>query len=249
MQKNKLKVSIQIIGALFLIAINLIEFIRPATNWPNTIATVNQDQTEIYFSDDIWSKFGSFGAQFAFFTNWTNWLFIGTIIYGWIFQKYINSYWKNALSTYLLITTIIFFMILSPFLKWGKSMWVDYIWIHEHFLVSIAWFIYILTTPTVRIKSWKKSVWITLSVPLVYFFFTLGIYINSNFTIAIYPFLNFANIFNLNLSIFNSILLSIIVIFIIICGFLTTNFLFLEINHHQTIRHHALSHHQKVDKK
>lgn len=237
MLKIKFIWCLQVVATLFFITINLIEFIRPFTKWPEIVIEMNEHQKEIYLSINIWSKFGLFGGQFVFFTNWVNWLFIGTIIYGWFFGKKINEYWKNAISTYLSITTIIFFTVLAPFITWRQSAWIDYIWIHEHLIVSLSWFTYILFNKTKRIPSWKKSVIVTLLMPIIYFIFTTIIYFVYDFTIAIYPFLNFANFCSLNFPLSISILISIIAITIIISGFIATNFLFFEINYHQTTKH------------
>ncbi len=238
MLKIKFIWCLQVSATLFFITINVIEFIRPFTMWPEAVVEMNENQKEIYLSMDIWSKFGLFGGQFVFFTNWTNWLFLGTIIYGWFLGKKVNEYWKNAISTYLLITTIVFFTVLAPFISWGKSAWIDYIWIHEHLIVSLSWFLYIMTSKTKRIHSWSKSVLITVSIPIIYFIFTIIIYFIYDFTIAIYPFLNFANFCSLNFSLPLSITITIIAITIIALGFIATNFLFFEINYHQTTRHY-----------
>lgn len=237
MLKTKLFWCLQVAAFVFFATINLIEFIRPFTNWPSIVVTMNEDQNDLFLSMNIWLKFGLFGGQFALFTNWINWLFIGTIFYGWFLGKKINKYWKNAMSTYLLITTIIFFTVLAPFVSWGQSAWIDYVWIHEHLIVSLSWFFYIASNKTKRIHSHVKSIFITLSVPITYFIFTTIIYFIYDCTIAIYPFLNFANFCSLNLSLSLSIIITIIAITIITCGFLATNFLFYEINYHQTTRH------------
>lgn len=236
MQKKKINRLLKITVVLFFLMINLIELFRPLTSWPEPVYTLEGVEDDLLISSNIWAKFGIFGGQFAFFTNWVNWLFIATIIYGWMFGKYLNPYWKNALSVYLLITTIIFFTILSPFLLWGESIWLDFIWIHEHFLVTCSWLIYIFSSNTIRIKSWVKSIWITLSLPIIYFIFTLGIYIGYNFQIAVYPFLNYGNLFSLNWPLWQSAIISVILLIVIILGFVTTNYLFYEINYYNTFK-------------
>lgn len=53
MQKKKIKIYVQVVVALFFVTINIIEFIRPITNWPVPVEIIDDIQNEMIASMNI----------------------------------------------------------------------------------------------------------------------------------------------------------------------------------------------------
>lgn len=197
--RNQLKVII----ALGLLAILIIETIRGLTGFP-TPTVGPQEQEGVQSPIEAW---GAFAGQFAYFTVWTNILFVLTILFSWVFRIKINPYWRNAIATYLMIMLVVFFALIAPQIKWDKHWWITFILFWQHLGVVIIGLWWFFTTKTETKTKLGRSMLLTATIPAMYLGFAIAIYIA--FKIVPYNFLNFKNSLNLNLPLFASISLAI----------------------------------------
>lgn len=216
------RIPLQVIVALGLLAILVIEIIRPFTEWPSNIMGPFDEKGTPYA---IWAPFA---AQFAYFTVWTNVLFVFTLMVAWIFRSKVNPYWKNAIATYLMVMFVVFCLIIAPYANWGRSSWLTFMLLWQHLGVvgvGLWWF---FTTKTDTKTNLGQSTLITLIVPFLYIIFAVIIYFSLD--VAPYNFLNFRNAFNANLPLAWSVILSIAVIIAITLIVIGFNWLFVSIN-------------------
>ncbi len=238
---NVVKIPFQVIVALGLLAILIIEIIRPYTNIPEAPFGPVETAGSVY---QVWNNFA---AQFAYFTTWTNIIIVLTILASWVFRIKIKAYLKNAVATYSMIMLLVFFTIIAPYTNWSRNWWLTTMLIWQHLgivAISLLWF---FTTKTKQKTKLGQSTIITLTVPIIYIIFTTIIYIVLN--VAPYNFLNFKNAFNAGFSLPISITLSVVVIIVI--GLLTFgfNWLFVIANNNKKTMNVALKKNKKTSHK
>ncbi|WP_127942950.1 hypothetical protein [Mycoplasma sp. ATU-Cv-703] len=214
--------TIHALVALALVAIRIIETFRSVTHWPHVSLDLTSDEIDALQSLNVRDIFGAFGSQFVYFTIITNFIFVVTLALSWIGHVKINSYWKTAVMVYLSVTGIVFFLFIAPMVKWGQSAYFDFTLIHEHLivvLVGIWWFAVTPgATPNLKLE-WRKSLTVTMVIPLFYMAFTIGLYAATQGNVAVYAFLNFLNVFNLKLPVAYSLLISITLALVTILSF------------------------------
>lgn len=226
----KIKKTIQVMICLFIIIMQLITTLSPITKFPSTHIVVTMEDFNMLKAINMWLILGAFGGQFGFFTTWINILAIIMISYAWIFNKKVNVYFKNALIVYLVVIFCGFFCFISPFLKWGQNLWIDYIFVHQHFIIFIIGLWWYFSTPTNQLVNVWKSIKITITLPIIYFIFIFIIYLLSHCSIIPYTFLYFQNVLLLNLQLPYSIVLTIFFLFLIVIFHITINYCFVVIN-------------------
>ncbi len=216
--RNQLKAII----ALGVLAILIIETIRAITDFPTPVVP-HEGQDGIKSPMQAW---GNMVGQFAYFTIWTNILFVLTLVLSWVFRIKINPYWKNAIATYLMVMLIVFFTLIIPYMNWKSNWWIIFILMWEHLGVVIIGLWWFFTTKTETKTKLGSSMLLTATIPAIYLGFALTLYFV--FQIAPYNFLNFKNSLNLNLPFYASVIVSISIIIVI--GLITILFSWLFTN-------------------
>ncbi len=193
------------------------------TGWPRQTIIITPDQDKILQSISIHNYLGDWSV-FAYFTMLSNCVAVVSIVLCWIFNIKMKAQYRNAAFIYMLVTAIIFWIAIAPIMPWGSSSYFDFIYVYEHLLAvmltGLWWFSY--KPETIGFKQGIKAV---LWLPGLYLAFSIIFYISINGKVAIYPFLNFANMFNLNLPIFGSIVLAIVIITLVISLFVALSWL------------------------
>lgn len=224
---TKIRIPFQIVISLTVLAILIIELIRPFTNFPTGGFGPKNPQGTPF---EIWSPFA---ADFAYFTIWTNIIIVFTLFVAWVMRAKVNPYWRNAVATYAMVILVVFFTLIIPYMDWTASWWLITIRIWQHLgivLIALWWF---FSTKTETKTHLGQSTLITLMIPLGYFIFTTIIYFILN--VAPYNFLDFKNAFKANLALPLSIAMSSLTIVVILLLFIGFNWLFVMANNHKAL--------------
>ena len=219
LSNNKFKYFLSCSVAIIMISILTLEMQRHWTGVPSYTFYIKEGSVQ-----DNLAKGTNIGdhlhewSTFAYFTSWSNFVFVIPFAIIVFLNIKIKAKYKMMFTTYLTITFVIFWTSLAPFLPWGQSSYFDFISIYEHcipFLICLVW---TFANGRKAIKKEKSSYLQMMIIPIVYLIFITVFSIAIRFDVAVYPFLNFKNWFELNLSIGVSTLLSIISV--IVCAFI-----------------------------
>lgn len=214
MNKTKILRIVLIIFSFILVSITIVEILRSVTNWPKVILKLDPNQGSIAKTMSIWDYLPDILVPLAYFTTWTNIQVFGSLFLTIVFKKEFSMSHKIGIMLNASLTFFVFAIFLAPLLPWGQNAWFDFIYIHEHllmFIIALVWFYFSIGKERTKLK---KTVWSGLSMPLIYLVVSTGIYIFTG--VAVYPFINYLNIFNLHLHYIASYYLTIL--FIIFLG-------------------------------
>lgn len=217
--KNKtFKYCISVFVSTVLIAFLILETQRQWTRVPSVQYTIpaGSVQEKLSQGTSIYTYLHNW-STFAYFTTLSNFIFIIPYAYCSIMKKKMPNNIKLAFMTYLLITFVVFWTSIAPFLPWGQSSYFDFISVYEHSFPLIICVMWLMTSE----RKKEKPSWLILMVyPIIYLVFTLIFSIAINFDVAVYPFLNFTNWFGLDLNVYLSVFLTIISILVCAIGIL-----------------------------
>lgn len=213
------------IAFLFLL---VFEIQRSFTEFPRISTPTLSSNVPISVSNslDIYSYFKD-ASVFFYFTTLSNIFFVLILVLSWTLNIKINKYIKLASLTYMIITGIVFWTSIAPFFNWGANSYFDFMSIHEHLLVvlmALVWYHF----EKERDLKLSKSFGVSMIFPIVYLLVAIIIQAVSNGEVAIYPFLNFKNIFGLDLSLGLSIFIGILIIISIALGIWLISYLYIS---------------------
>lgn len=187
----------------------IVDCIYPWTEWPHSVVhTTSEAQESLGQSVSIDYYLGNWFV-FFYFTILTNIIVVATIILSWVFKVKFTREYKLIVTTYSIITMVVFWTTLAPFMPWGQSWYFDFIYTNEHALIFIIFAFWIWDSPKNPNEA-KYKWWKLYSYPIIYLVAQIIFYIAINGKVATYPFLHFTNYFDLGLPLGWSITLAIV---------------------------------------
>ncbi len=190
-------------------------FLDVQSNWTNVPFVefiLNESEVATYNTINI-SSYLHHWSFLAYFTTWSNILFVFPLFFSSIFNFKVKQNIKLIIITYLFISSLIFWLFISSDMPWGEFAYFDFQNTYEHSIVLIfAIFWLIIDKEKEEIKfDWK----LPLLFPTIYIAFAAFLNGLSKGKVAVYQFLNVTNWFNLKLDTGVSILLFSLTIFLI----------------------------------
>lgn len=152
-------------------------------------------------------------GTFAYFTEWSNILFVVPFTLANVFNLQIKRSVKFVFMTYLTVTFFVFWGALAPFAPWGQSAALDFNLSYEHAIPFTVCALWLYWTPSKEpIPYAFKEL---LIFPTLYLIFILIFTAAVKGEVAVYPFINFTDWFARGYGSAMSTALSTVVILII----------------------------------
>lgn len=210
-----------------------IEFSRGWTDFPKVRFTVveNSVQGKLLKVSTISDYMENF-STLAYFTTLSNAIFVFTFFIG-LFIK-ISKRVRLIVLTYMLITMVVFWTSLAPYLAWGQSTWFDYICVHEHTITPVICIAWAVLAKREIVKGGYKRIFI---FPVLYLIEMIVITIVAHGEVSVYPFINFTNWFALDLGTAASTTLAIVSILVASFVIWLVYWLMVKLNNYLTRRY------------
>lgn len=218
MNSNQKIISIiKVVIALFFLFFLIFELQRSFTSFPRVVIYIVAGSTADKLSQgtSIYDVLGDWNT-FAYFTTWTNILFTLTFLIASILEFKnikVSKYWINAIWIYSVITFVVFWTTIAPYMPWGQNSYLDYTNIHEHFIVILGCGVFWWFNRASDLKI-KKQMIVSLIFPIIYLIVAIIIFIVGR--VGVYPFLNFEDYFSLGIGTVGSVFLCLLTILIIL---------------------------------
>lgn len=183
---------------IFMVFWLIVDTIQPWTKWPEIHLTISSKQASLSESVSIDKYLGNWSI-FFYFTLITNIIVVAVVVASWIFKFKFTKQWKLMVVVYSIITFVVFWTSLAPFMPWGQNWYFDFIYIYEHGIVFLLFAFWFWESDT-KVKETKFKYLKLFIVPGIYLLAQIIFYVVIDGKVATYPFLNFKNYFDLNLN-------------------------------------------------